>query len=360
MRAPRYGSRSLVELLPSVASALRGGGDNPLGLPAASQVVLVVVDGLGQQQLLQVAERLPTLGAAVQDCECIDAAFPTTTPVGVASIAMAMPPARHGLVGASFELPDFERVLNPLHWENDPPALAVQPEPNFFSGLSDIVVRSHGPASYATSGMTRTLLGSALQCGYERFDASVIEAASGRLDYVYLPELDKVGHGEGPLTGGWIQTLQHIDALVQRILRRLPESALVVLSSDHGMVRVPDDRRLDADHALLQAGVRLMAGEPRMRQLYCSEPDVVRERWQAQLGERATVLLRHEALDRGLFGEPDIMLIDRIGDVIVIANENWAFTSKSVDPKPSGLRGMHGALTDDELLVPLLVMPGVA
>lgn len=359
MRAPRYGTRSLVELLPSVAAALRGQA-NRLDLPTASQTVVVVVDGLGQQQLLEVSDRLPTLGPLAQRSAPIDAAFPTTTPVGVASIALAMPPGRHGFVGATFELPDFECVLNPLHWENHPPAFAVQPEPNLFASLTDIHVRSHGPARFATSGMTRTLLNHAEQCGYETFLASSIEPATERLDYVYLPELDKIGHGEGPMTGLWIQALQHIDAVVQQILRRLPSSATVVLTSDHGMVRIPDDRRIDADDALLQAGVRLMAGEPRMRQLYCTQPEAVRERWQTRLGECATALLRDEALDLGLFGEREELLVDRIGDVIVIAHANWALTSMLVDPKPSGLRGMHGALTDDELLVPLLVMQGVA
>ena len=359
MRAPRYGTRSLTEVLPSVVAALESRG-NALGLPPLTQVVLVVVDGLGHEQLLAVAEELPTLGPAAGTQAPIDAAFPTTTPAGVATITLALPPGRHGMVGATFELPDFDTVLNPLHWEDVPPPRAVQPEPNVFAGLTDIRALSHGPARFATSGMTRTLLGSAEQRGYERFEASAIDVGERRLDYVYLPELDKIGHGEGPLTGPWLQCLRGIYALVRRLRQRLPSTASVVLTSDHGMVRIPDDRRFDVDDPLLQAGVRIMAGEPRMRQLYCADPAEVRARWSRALEHRAVLLLRSEALDLGLFGEYDDMLVDRIGDVIAIAQEDWAMTSARVDPKPSGLRGMHGALTEAELLVPCLVMPGVA
>ncbi len=359
MRAPRYGTRALTEVLPSALAALDG-RDNPLDLPAQTQVVVVVVDGLGHRQLLEAADELPTLGPAVRAQAPIDAAFPTTTPAGVATIALALPPGRHGMVGATFELPDFGVVLNPLHWEDDPPPFAVQTEPNVFSRAVGIRVLSHGPVGYARSGMTRTLLGSAEQRGYERFGAAAIEAGRRRLDYVYLPELDKVGHGEGPLTGPWRQCLRGIDALVGRILQRLPDTASVLLTSDHGMVRIPDDHRIDADDPLLQAGVRVMAGEPRMRQLYCDDPLAIRERWSQVLQGRATVLLRNEALALGLFGEYDDMIIDRIGDVIAVAQDDWAMASALVDAKPSGLRGMHGALTDAELLVPCLLLPGVA
>ena len=72
------------------------------------------------------------------------------------------------------------------------------------------------------------------------------------------------------------------------------------------------------------------------------------------------VLHREEAIEHGLFGEVDPSLEDRIGDVIAIAQEDWAMCSAQVDPKPSGLRGLHGALTDEELLVPAIVLRGRA
>ena len=361
MRAPLYGQRSLAEVLPSIAASLGSPGfENRLELPALSQVVVVVVDGLGDLQLRKSSEFAPLLCGAAADQPPIDAAFPTTTPTGIATLTLALTPGRHGFVGATFELPDFERVLNPLHWEADPPPLAVQPEPNVFSRMQHVEVRSHGPATFAESGMTRTLLHAATQIGYERFDPRAIASQDGRLDYVYLPQLDKVGHVEGPNSGAWNQCLRGIDAIVGAICERLPKSAGVFVTSDHGMVRVPDDRRIDIDRAIFTADVRLIAGEPRMRHIYTDNSLAVQERWSNALGECATVMQRETAVAAGLFGDVDDMLLDRIGDVIAIAAEDWSMTSRVVDARVSGLRGLHGALTDTELLVPAVLLRGVA
>ena len=361
MRAPLYGQRSLAEVLPSIAASLGCSGfENRLELPALSQVVVVVVDGLGDLQLRRASEFAPLLCQAAADQPPVDAAFPTTTPAGIATLALAMTPGRHGFVGATFELPDFERVLNPLHWEGDPPPVAVQPEPNVFSRMQNVEIRSHGPAAFADSGMTRSLLHAATQIGYERFDPRTIARQSGRLDYVYLPQLDKVGHGEGPNSGAWNQCLRGIDGIVRAVCARLPETAGVFVTSDHGMVLVPDDRRIDIDRAVFMEDVRVIAGEPRMRHIYTDNAPDVRERWSNELGERATVLRRGAAIAAGLFGEVDGMLRDRIGDVIAIASGNWSMASQAVDARVSSLRGLHGALTDEELLVPAVLLRGVA
>lgn len=361
MRSPRYGTRSLTEVLPSVAAALGVEGfEDVLALGPASQAVVVVVDGLGHRQLEAVAHHLPHLGATTLEQDPIDAAFPTTTPVGLASLTLALDPGTHGFVGGTFEVPDFDCVLNPLRWEDSPPPAAVQPEPTVFQQMHGIDIVSHGPAAYARSGMTRTLLAGAQSRPHERMEARAIESREGRLDYVYLPQLDKVGHVEGALTPTWEQCLRGIDALIGAIQRRLPPEAIIVVTADHGMVTVPDEDRIDIDHPAFAADVRLIAGEPRMRHVYTATPAVVRDRWAALLGDRAIVLDRDAALDQGLFGAVDEFLTERIGDVIAIATGTHAMTSARVDPRVSGLRGLHGGLTEDELLVPALQLRGVA
>lgn len=359
MRAPRYETRSLAQVLPSVASAL-GDPDaaNALQLPQLSQAVVIVVDGIGFEQLREAQDFVEHLRVA--GSEPIDSAFPSTTPAGLATLTLAMPPGLHGFVGATFELPDFECVLNPLHWEADPAPEAVQPEPNMFARMQGIAVRSHGPAAYAASGMTRTLLGGATPRPYEQFDPKSVLAEDGALDYVYLPQLDKVGHVEGALTPAWFKTLREIDRIVGQLRERVPATGGLFITGDHGMVTVPDGNRIYVDDVQFQSGVRLMCGEPRMRHLYTNTPVDVSERWQALLGERAVVLTREAALEMGLFGAWDECLSDRIGDVIAIAQDQWAFTSRVVDPKVSGLRGLHGGLTNAELLVPGLLLTGVA
>ena len=46
--------------------------------------------------------------------------------------------------------------------------------------------------------------------------------------------------------------------------------------------------------------------------------------------------------------------VERIGEVLVVAASDGAIVRSRAEPRVSRMRGHHGALTDDELLVPLL------
>lgn len=358
---PRYGSRSLAEVLPSVAHALGDHSfENTLSFDPMSHAVVLVVDGLGWEQLGAHIDDLEHIGPAMRDQEPIDAAFPTTTPAGLATLTLAMPPGAHGFVGATFYLPDFETVLSPLHWDDDPLPAAVQPEPTVFQRLRGISVHRHGPSQYADTGMTRTLLAGATAFDYETFEPTAIERRNTHLDYVYLPKLDKLGHVHGANTPKWCKYLREVDTIVGVLRAAVGPEGAVVVTSDHGMVTIPDDHRINVDEAPFAAGVDLLAGEPRMRHIYTAVPLQVQELWQHALGERATVWLRDEAIASGVFGPVDPFLAERIGDVVAIANDTWIMASQLVDPRPSGLRGLHGGLTSAEVLVPALRIGGTA
>ena len=101
------------------------------------------------------------------------------------------------------------------------------------------------------------------------------------------------------------------------------------------------------------AGVRLIAGEPRVRQVYAYRPEEVAARWRARLGDTATVVTRVELVERGLVGELEPEIADRYGDVIAIAGGDLSLAS-AVDAQTSALLGQHGALTDAERHIPAL------
>ena len=360
-RPPRYGQRSIAEVLPSIAAALgEAGFENRLGFPEISQAVVLVVDGMGWQQVEKQRDELPTIGAAMREQSPVDAAFPTTTPAGLATLTLGMPPGRHGMVGATFYLPDFETVLAPLHWDDDPIPQAVQPEPTVFQRLQHTTVDRHGPAKYANTGMTRTLLAGATARDYETFEPDIINPSDRHIDYIYLPKLDKLGHTHGPNTVKWCAYLREVDELVAHLQQRIARDGAVFVTSDHGMITIPDEHRIDIDEDVFMRGIDIVAGEPRMRHLYGDDPIGIKDRWQDLLGERADVLLRTEAIAAGLFGPVDPFLADRIGDVVVIAQSDFVLASQRVDPRGSAMTGVHGALTPAEVQVPALVIGGVA
>jgi hypothetical protein len=77
--------------------------------------------------------------------------------------------------------------------------------------------------------------------------------------------------------------------------------------------------------------------------------------WTAQLGDRAWVMSGDDGVSAGLFG-PVVTPVarQRIGDVIAIARNGLGMVQRRRESMSSNLVGHHGALTDRELLIPLL------
>jgi hypothetical protein len=190
--------------------------------------------------------------------------------------------------------------------------------------------------------------------------AAVIAASSSEpsLTYVYDGDQDWTGHRWGVDSSHWAQQLAMIDHEAEQLREALPADRRLLVVADHGMVDVPADDRVDvAENDHLASGIFLIGGEARFRHLYCvggAVPDVV-DTWRATLGERAEVLTRAEAIGRGWFGRVDPTVLPRIGDVVVACRGNAAVLSTEGFPYETKLIGMHGSLTDDEMLIPLLV-----
>jgi hypothetical protein len=188
----------------------------------------------------------------------------------------------------------------------------------------------------------------------------VLAATSGAdrsFTYVYWPHLDRIGHESGVDSAAWRAALARVEELVSRLVSTVGSSGALVVTSDHGMVDCEAVDRIDLESdAHLMAGVRLIAGEPRARHVYVEDgaADDVAAAWRALLGDRVQVRTRGELVEQGWFGDVDPALEERIGDVMAIANGGTVLASR-VDATVSGLRGQHGAVTPEELLIPALL-----
>lgn len=332
----------------------------PKELSKAERVVLLVLDGLGWRQFVQRLELLPTMSKLSRSM--VHSVAPTTTAAALTSISTGFAPARHGVVGYRMRI-GATMVLNTLRWNSDerlrhglPEPRDLQPIEPFF-GFSPAVVTK---AVYENTGFTKAHLRSVRMNFWRTFSGitsriSELLNAGERFVYAYYEGIDTTAHEWG-LGDQYDQELQFVDGLIQRILDTCPPGTALLVTSDHGQVVVPDDPL----HLPKEVTKNLIyqSGEGRFRWLHVrsNSAEEVKEACEEHFGPVARVLSRQEVIQGAIFGpnmSPEVQL--RLGDIALVASKPVAF----FDPKDTGpfrLVCRHGALTSEEVEVPLLSM----
>jgi Type I phosphodiesterase / nucleotide pyrophosphatase len=364
---PRYGEASLADLLPSVLGALGIPGEHDLmGLPRSRRYCLLLIDGLGWNLLRAHPAQAPFLISLPG--RAITAGSPTTTVTSLTSFGTGLPPGRHGVLGYTTRIPGTNELLNALKWHAAVDPATYQPHPTVFerAARAGVAVTVVGERKFRTSGLTIAGLRSPGFQGADTLGERVASAAGAAspdhsLVYVYDGDLDTTGHRAGCGSAAWQHQLTIVDRFAEELFDALPAETALIVTADHGMVDVDTANRLDVDDLpALREGVALVGGEARFRHVY-AEPGAssdVLAAWRAVLGDRAAVLSREEAVDVGWFGAVEARVLDRIGDVVASVGGDCAVEMRSVFPVEATLVGLHGALTADEMLVPLLVGQG--
>ncbi len=370
------------------AAGVLGVGPQPVAsMPqvAAADVVLLLVDGLGDRLLHRHADVAPTLSAL--HTTTLRAGFPATTATSITSLTTGTACGLHGIIGYAFRPDDHcrttgpRRMLNALRWTMDaadgPSAMATYP-PDLVAPLAGALagLAEHGvsisyvmPAEFRGTGLTqvafratgRHLAANTPDLVREGVGTALAQRSGRRgFVYAYLSDLDAAGHRYGPGSSEWVRTLRTVDALVADLAADLPADAVLAVTGDHGMLAA--GRRVDLDaQAHWSAGVEMLAGEPRVRHLYVADGarDDVLATWTAELGADARVVTREQAVDEAWFGiEVDPDIAQRIGDVVAVASYRTVLVRGDAEPLEARMIGHHGAWTADEQLVPLLVARG--
>ncbi len=365
---PAYEDRSLGDLMPAVAAALGVEVDLPptsLDLPPAPSYVVFLVDGLGYELLRDHPDEAPFLHGLLGQYAPVTAGVPSTTATSLTSLGTALTPGRHGVVGFTSRIPGTDDLLNALMWSSKVDPREWQPHPTALGRLAAAGVHATvvNKREFATSGLTVAGQRGAEFVGADKVGerlAAVAAAARNRpsVTYMYDGDLDWTGHRYGVASAQWEQQLSMIDAAAEHLRDTLPAETRIVVVADHGMVDSPPESRLDVDAVDgLRDGVVLLGGEARFRHLYCRGGAVeqVAATWRGVLGDRAVVLTRDEALDRGWFGALDPEVRPRLGDVVVAARADFSVMSSADFPYEASLVGLHGSLTAAEMLIPLVV-----
>ena len=343
--------------------------DNVLAIDPSphGREVLFLVDGLGADVIEKYKELIPTLHTFSQ-LGNVQTAFPSTTATSLATLTTGVLPGAHGMLGYTVRVPrSGGRILNSLKWDERVDPVMWQTVPTLFERASAQGINvSHVAAKrYENTGFTQAVFRGATYRG-ANVATDLIERTKDSLKkepsfvYLYINELDSAGHSDGVGSDKWLAALTYVDAMAKSLVTQLPRGTRIWLTADHGMINVDRKVILGEDNDLLE-GVEVLAGEPRARHLYLSDDansSAAREdlagRWRRFLGDDATVFTREEAISHSLFGELSENALDRMGDVIAIAEKCTVLIDPERVTLEGAMVGHHGAQTDAEQFVPLM------
>jgi hypothetical protein len=397
---PDYWGASICNLVPAL---LEPPGRRPAWLPEpaqeASQIALLLLDGLGWLQLQQRRHLAPTLVS--MPSRSITSVAPSTTAVALTSLTVGRPPAQHGIVGFRVVVGGAEpEVMNVLRWRTPSGDARSRIRPREFQPLTPFGGRRVpvvSRADLAGSAFTEAHNHDSPVVGWAAASAIAVDtghllAGGEPLVYAYYDGIDKTAHLRG-FGEHFDAELKAADRLVGELLGVLPPGAALVVTSDHGQVEVGE--RAAPMAAAVMEHLFMTSGEARFRWLH-AKPG--REK---QLAETAKQLYSAEAwvasIDEvehyGWLGGPlSSEVRSRLGDVALVpfapvgyldpeegpkgptegheaggfdqegsaytgdggaGNGSSGATAAATAPLRPKLACRHGSLTAEEMLVPL-------
>ena len=401
-RPPDYDGGGLVNLAATILDlcGARGPDDppplrgvDPALLVGVRNVVVVLSDGLGSDQLQRLATagdvpflaRILDRAARGDAAQLIDATtiFPSTTAAAITTMNTARTPQEHGNIAYFLWLEEFAAVAQMLRWGPaaqrrgsffDDPAI----DPRAYAKVPSIhrAIRDHGGRSYVVEpeifrneAMTRMHAAEATFVGYllaSTMGVRVRELLESRTEddtpmyiYAYWAGVDTVAHWYGPRGPEHAAEAAGLDRNLERALGdRAPGDTLVILTADHGHASVDPTRLIDLEaDAELRALLRNpIAGEPRLVFLHTDRAAEVKQYLEQAYPGTFLLIDRDEAIEAGLFGRGDPALARRrIGEVIALIGDDRGASVVRVDGQVVRHRGSHGGMTPDEMRIPVLL-----
>lgn len=329
---------------------------------------MVLADGLGSENLANAAGHARNLNRLPKLDLRIATVFPTTTAAALVSLTSGVMPGEHGFVGYNVYDRDRKRSQNMLSgWSNPLDSLdwlnleAAGPQ-------AGSLVRTFflGHSSYQSTGFTNVLLpdaeflpGDTLSA---RFSAAIELAKSGArgVAYLYVPELDQIGHSFGPNSDIWLERLEEFDRLMGELVGSLRAGQQAVLTADHGMVQVEYSEQVHWDQFEL-AEPLFVGGDTRCNFVYLKDTkDLIsyRDSLSELLPQSVLVATPAELHAAGWVKLGD-RASARIPDLYLICSDKGALYHRAfAAPKSLKMLGHHGGISSTELNVPGILARG--
>lgn len=340
---------------------------NPLDFRPASRVVVVLIDGLGVDQIRQRAGHAPWLASLLNSGSITHCAFPATTSANIASFGTGLWPGEHGLIGhLVWDRVQNERMNLLVGWNERTDPLIWQPHPTVaeMSVQAGVVAHVVTASEYSDTPYTKaTMRGatfSAAEKWSERFarGLEILNDPTPSISYLYIPELDKYGHKHGWSSPGYAALLEDLDVALKSFVARQPKGTGIVITADHGMIETAKDKQVVLDDLLEKSGhTQFYGGDTRAGFVYLDDASSTEQLIQdlTPLSYAFHALPIAQAIELGLYGPVGEQAKARLPEVLLLAKGNYTlYHSKYFKPRSFEMIAHHGSLSPAETRVPLL------
>ncbi len=188
------------------------------------------------------------------------------------------------------------------------------------------------------------------------------ERSERSLFFLYWGGIDGTIHDHGSGGGAWVHQFQlatqacetHFLAQLTPEVRR---DTLLIMLADHGFVDSPAElaHDTDTDPVFRARALIPFSGESQAAYLFSASgpTEAALQAFRQTLGERFVVLRSRDAIQAGLFGlgKPAPQAVARLGHFVAIPRGLHYLDRQN---KRNILRGRHGGLSPEEMLIPWL------
>ena len=344
------------------AEASMLGERNAMNLQKVASSVVVMIDGLGYENLMSTKQGF--MRSQLTDSDFAHCGFPSTTASSIASFATGANASSHGLIGYSV----FDRSLNEV--VNLLSGLDRFSILDYFKGTplserSRVPIHAVTLAAYENSGFTRATMHGAKHHFEnkisDRFETALrlTREEPGCLVYLYIPELDKEAHRSGVESLQWHEVFDTVEREVQMLAAKVANDVGVLVTADHGVIDVAQANHVYLDEMPYLDGQLLsVCGDPRALYIYLVDQRKVSEisaMLSESFGESAAIVTPAELVALKYWGSSILEDHDVLPDLVILALGDIAIFHREF-AKPTSLRmiGQHGSITERETKVPAL------
>lgn len=316
-------------------------------------IIVMLFDGLGMDVMEKALPEDAFLRRHTH--HSLSAVFPSTTTNATSSIECGASPREHGWLGWTLYFPQLQKPVDLFTNQSEGKIAAAYHVANRFIPRQMIFPRITAAGKAVASCVSKfgeTHIGTLSGL----FDMALEQARDEKRRYIYTywDEPDHTMHDKGCHHPKILEKVRYINSRMEAFFHQLPENTLLMLTADHGLTDGkylhlsdhPDLRNMLLHSPTIESRAASLHVKPEYRSAFPAA-------FRAAFGDHF-LLMDGETFIREYLGDGEIhpSVYDSVGDYMALSVDEYCL---SVEPDPHPLKGVHGGLTPQEMLVPLMI-----